>query len=62
MTKKEERTYVLTSAQMSRCPVCKERVTTLATRGFCYRMPGFWICWPCQKVWRAGVAEVRRES
>lgn len=52
MTPKERRTYVLTRPDRTWCSQCKSPVSLIAPKGACYRLPGFYICWTCKKVFR----------
>jgi hypothetical protein len=54
--------FILQSESTARCPGCNRLTEMLVRESVPVHSPIFYVCWPCRRIWQAGVAEVKREE
>jgi hypothetical protein len=54
--------YVIIFAEKTKCPVCHGIVYLLQDEKIRPRMPMFYICWLCSRVFQVGKGECKLET
>lgn len=50
--------YIKVKSGKSHCPDCKETVDLVQDIFVRKRLPMFYICWKCKKLWEVGYGEI----